>query len=230
MKLHNASQLARETAQFHKPQKGGLAAPCSCVSVKPVAVARVDWASASVLNRYPSPSGRIGLRHGRPPTFFAAWKINNSFYKQGFAQNPPILFRGLDKSPDLVNLMPYSASGKEGQVSCDQKNGSLHSSPVAGLPPVATRSGNGRLSAQARAWRALPFLTATLPQARLSARRPMSPIAKNTLRAATEQPGAAFGPIKTVDPIAAARRDGVFVAIAPGLPGGQVPEGTKNVQ
>ncbi|CUH64081.1 hypothetical protein TG4357_01057 [Thalassovita gelatinovora] len=230
MNLHNPHQLARETAQIDAPHKGGLAQSHNCASVESVATVHRKWAVTRVLYCYPSPSGRFGLRHGRPPVFFGAWMFEKNVYKQSFAHKSPARIRGLDNVPDLVNLIPHSALGKKGQASCDQKNGSLHSSFAAGLPPVVTRSGNGRLSAPARALRALPCLTATLPPVRLSARRPMSPIAKDTLRAATEQPGTAFGPIEIVNPIAAPCRGGFFVAIAPGLPGGQVPEGTKNVQ
>lgn len=231
MKLHNAIQVEREPADFAGVPIDRLASCSGCATLVPAAPFPDAWAGADVLNHTPSPFGRIGHVPGRPSIFLRRGIGGKTLNKQGFAQISHFANRDLDSSRGLVRLLPKTASKKESQPICEPETGSLPSLPAADLQPAATRSNNKRSSGQGRVLRARLSSTAIFSVARLLARRPMSPIAGNTHRAATKRASSAIAPIEILHPITAACRGGVFVAIAPGsVPGGQEPEGTTHVQ
>ncbi len=211
MILHNAIQVKREPADFGTCRIGGLVPRRDCVRLQYAGPVRDVYAGPDVLNHSPSPFGRTGRVFGRPPVFSCLGGGEKTLYKQCFAQNARAARRGLDMCRDLDRLAPKTLT-EESQSQCVSNTGPLPLSPAAGLPVP-------------------PSSTATLPPVRLSARRPMSPTASNTRRAATKRAAPAIVPVQILRPIAALRRGGVFVAIAPGpTPGGREPEGTRDVQ
>lgn len=230
MILHNAIQVKREPADFGTCRIGGLVPRRDCVRLQYAGPVRDVYAGPDVLNHSPSPFGRTGRIFGRPPVFSCLGGGEKTLYKQCFAQNARAARRGLDMCRDLYRLAPKTLT-EESRSQCVSNTGPLPLSPAAGLPPVATHSNNKRSSGRGPGLPVPPSSTATLPPVRLSARRPMSPTASNTRRAATKRAAPAIVPVQILRPIAALRRGGVFVAIAPGpTPGGREPEGTRDVQ
>lgn len=231
MNQHIPVPYKRDAAQITRSRTGRLDMLRACASLETVVAARDDWAGTEVLNRYPSPSGRTGRHLGRPP-FFRGWQITErAVNRQGFAQSAACVADGLEWCRVLAKLPMPTAVNTESRTSCDQETGSLPLPPAAPWRPAAILSKNKRSSGRVRGPRAPRSPMAIFSPARLSAQPQMSPIAGNTRRAATERATPAFAPLEIGNPVVASRRDGFFVAVAPGpVPGGQEPEGTRHVQ
>lgn len=221
--------IEREAAQTGPCAIAGLAQSHRCGSVGHVVAARDERAGTTCLYRYPSPVGRCGSQMSHPPSFLRnLHKI--SVYKQWLAEVCPSISNVLCDAENGPRVPSVERSEQKGILSCTHTDGFWASRPVRALRPAATRLANRRCSVRAPARLARPCWTAMSQPARLSVRRPMSPIATNTRHAATERDAPACGSDMNRNPISAFGRGGFFVAIALRTVAGPRPEGTRNVQ
>lgn len=177
------SRIRRVSAHYSPMWRVGLAARTAQYRVKFV-VAVPLGAETHCLNRYPSPKGRTGCPQGRPPRFF----VQTSKFcaiRQTAAdayESRKICFQWNPK-----HVIPLIIRRTErGKSSCaDQSR--LNSRPCRRSPslsPVVTRRWN-RLSWVAAPVRPHLWFSTAMSQPALSlARRPMSPTARSTRRAA----------------------------------------------
>lgn len=229
MILLSNSAIEREAAQTGPRAIAGLAQSHRCGSVGYVVAARDERAGTTCLYRYPSPVGRCGSQMSHPPSFsfILGEKV---VYKQWLAENECDCATDLCDAGNGPRVPSVERSEQKGILSCTHTDGFWASRPVRALRPAATPLANRRFSARAPARLVRPCWTAMSQPARLSVRRPTSPIATNTRHAATERDAPALGPTMNRNPISAFGRGGFFVAIALRTAAGPRPEGTRNVQ